>query len=82
MALKNVPFEVKQTIKGFPMLEVIGTGCSYIFKKPDKIEKISANEVRAYYNDGDYVQIITADGEGDERHNFKSVIEVRKDVKI
>ncbi len=73
MALKNVPFEVKQTIKGLPMLEVIGTGCSYIFQKPDKIEKISANEVKAYY--GDYVQTVTADGEGDERHNFNSVIE-------
>lgn len=43
---------------------------------PDKIMKVSDNEVCADY--GEYRQTWTADGEGNERHNFKEKIEVIK----
>lgn len=41
---------------------------------PDKIVKVSGNEVYADY--GKYRQTWTAEGEGNERHNFKEKIEV------
>lgn len=41
---------------------------------PDRIKRVSANEVYADY--GKYRQTWTAEGEGDERHNFKEKIEV------
>ena len=40
---------------------------------PDKVEKISDNKVIATY--GNYRQVWTAEGSGNERHNFKEVIE-------
>ena len=39
---------------------------------PDKIVKVSDNEVYAVY--GKYKQTITAEGSGDERYNFKESI--------
>lgn len=44
---------------------------------PDKIVKVSDNEVYAVY-DGKYKQTIKAEGSGDERHNFTETIEVIK----
>ncbi len=41
---------------------------------PDKIVKVSDNEVYAEY--GAYRQTWTAEGEGDERYNFEEKIEV------
>lgn len=41
---------------------------------PDKIVKVSDNEVYADY--GEYRQTWTAEGEGDERYNFEEKIEV------
>lgn len=40
---------------------------------PDKIVKVSDNEVYAVY--GKYKQIWTAEGSGNERHNFVEKIE-------
>ena len=39
---------------------------------PDKIVKVSDNEVYAVY--GNYKQTITAEGSGNERYNFKESI--------
>ncbi|WP_432651704.1 hypothetical protein [Huintestinicola sp.] len=40
---------------------------------PDKIVKVSDNEVYAVY--GSFKQTWTADGSGNERHNFSETIE-------
>lgn len=42
-------------------------------KPPNKIVKVSANKVYADY--GKYRQTWTAEGEGNERHNFVETIE-------
>lgn len=46
---------------------------SIVFVKPDKIVKVSDNEVYAIY--GNYKQTWKADGTGDERYNFTETIE-------
>jgi hypothetical protein len=53
---------------GFGLSEMVITD-----RLPDKVEKISDNKVIATY--GSYRQIWTAEGSGNERHNFKEVIE-------
>ena len=37
-------------------------------EKPDKVVRVSDKKVQAFY--GEYVRTITAEGEGNERHNF------------
>lgn len=69
--MKKVKFPISQPIEGLGMIKVMDT--ELFMEKPTRIVKVSDNEVKAYY--GDYVQTITADGEGNERYNFKSVIE-------
>ena len=49
---------------GFALSELVITQ-----PMPDKIVKVSDNEVYAVY--GKYKQTITAEGSGNERHNFK-----------
>lgn len=53
---------------GFGLSEMVITD-----RLPDKIEKISDNKVIATY--GNYRQVWTAEGSGNERHNFNEVIE-------
>ena len=53
---------------GFGLSEMVLTD-----RIPDKVEKISDNKVSATY--GNYRQVWTAEGSGNERHNFKEVIE-------
>lgn len=53
---------------GFGLSEMVLTD-----RIPDKVEKISDNKVIATY--GNYRQVWTAEGSGNERHNFNEVIE-------
>lgn len=66
-------FVVRQYAKGVPAAYIEGFSKTAFLNNPDKIEYVSANEIHAYY--GNYKQIITAEGTGNERHNFKSTIE-------
>ena len=65
-------FVVRQYAKGIPAVYVEDCGKVVFLSNPDRIVKVSNNEVQAFY--GEYVQTITAEGNGDERHNFKSTI--------
>lgn len=67
---EKVDFPIEQPIEGFEMIRIIEA--DIVLKKPDRIKKDSANKVTAYY--GGYIQEITAEGSGDERYNFNSVI--------
>ena len=65
---KSYRLIVKVRAGGFGLSEMVITD-----RLPDKIEKISDNKVITTY--GNYRQIWTAEGSGNERHNFKEVIE-------
>ena len=65
-------FVVRQYAKGIPAVYVEDCGKVVFLSNPDKVVKVNDNEVQAFY--GKYVQTITAEGSGDERHNFKSTI--------
>ena len=65
-------FVVRQYAKGIPAVYVEDCGKVVFLSNPDKVVKMSDNEVQAFY--GKYVQTITAEGSGGERHNFKSTI--------
>ena len=62
-------YELIKSVKtgGFAVSEMHIRG-----EPPDKIVKVSDNEVYAVY--GKYKQTITAEGEGNERYNFKESI--------
>lgn len=66
-------FTIRQHSKGVPAVFIDGFSKTIFVNNPDKIKRISPNEVHAYY--GAYKQVITAEGSGDERYNFASVIE-------
>ena len=63
---------MRQYAKGIPAVYVEDCGKVVFLSNPDKVVKVSGNEVQAFY--GEYVQTITAEGSGGERHNFKSTI--------
>ena len=65
-------FVVRQYAKGIPAVYVEDCGRVVFLSTPDKVVKVSDNEIQAFY--GKYVQTITAEGSGNERHNFKSTI--------
>ena len=65
-------FVVRQYAKGIPAVYVEDCGKVVFLSNPDKVVKVNDNEVQAFY--GKYVQTITAEGSGGERHNFKSTI--------
>ena len=65
-------FVVRQYAKGIPAVYVEDCGKVMFLSNPDKVVKVSDNEIQAFY--GKYVQTITAEGSGNERHNFKSSI--------
>ena len=65
-------FVVRQYAKGIPAVYVEDCGKVVFLSNPDKVVKVSDNEIQAFY--GKYVQTITAEGSGNERHNFKSTI--------
>ena len=65
-------FVVRQYAKGIPAVYVEDCGKVVFLSNPDKVVKVNDNEVQAFY--GEYLQTITAEGSGDERHNFKSTI--------
>ena len=65
-------FVVRQYAKGIPAVYVEDCGKVVFLSNPDRVVKVSNNEVQAFY--GKYGQTITAEGSGDERHNFKSTI--------
>ena len=65
-------FVVRQYAKGIPAVYVEDCGKVVFLSNPDRVVKVSGNEIQAFY--GKYVQTITAEGNGDERHNFKSTI--------
>ena len=65
-------FVVRQYAKGIPAVYVEDCGKVVFLSNPDRVVKVSGNEVQAFY--GEYVQTITAEGSGGERHNFKSTI--------
>ena len=65
-------FVVRQYAKGIPAVYVEDCGKVVFLSNPDRVVKVSDNEIQAFY--GEYVQTITAEGSGDERHNFKSTI--------
>ena len=65
-------FVVRQYAKGIPAVYVEDCGKVVFLSNPDRVVKVSDNEVQAF--NGKYVQTITAEGSGDERHNFKSTI--------
>lgn len=65
-------FIARQYAKGVPAMYVEGYGKTIFLSNPDKVVKVSDNEIQAIY--GKYVQTITAEGSGNERHNFKSTI--------
>lgn len=66
-------FVVRQYAKGIPAVYVEDCGKVVFLSNPDRVVRVSDNEVQAFY--GKYVQTITAEGSGNERHNFKSTIE-------
>lgn len=69
---QNYPIE--QPYKGIPYVKI---GDNSIFMdKPDKVVKVSDNEVRAEWSKYGLTQTITAEGSGNERHNFVERIEV------
>ena len=65
-------FVVRQYAKGIPAMYIEGYGKTVFLSNPDRVVKVSDNEVQAFY--GEYVQTITAEGSGNERYNFKSTI--------
>lgn len=65
-------FVVRQYAKGIPAVYVEDCGKVVFLSNPDRVVKVSDNKVQAFY--GEYVQTITAEGSGNERHNFKSTI--------
>ena len=65
-------FVVRQYAKGIPAVYVEDYGKVVFLSNPDKVVKVSDNEIQAFY--GKYVQTITAEGSGNERYNFKSTI--------
>ena len=65
-------FVVRQYAKGIPAVYVEDCGKVVFLSNPDRVVKVSDNEIQAFY--GKYVQTITAEGSGNERHNFKSII--------
>ena len=65
-------FVARQYAKGIPAMYVEGYGKTIFISNPDRVVRVSDNEVQAFY--GKYVQTITAEGSGGERHNFKSTI--------
>ena len=65
-------FVVRQYAKGIPAMYVEGCGKTIFLSNPDRVVRVSDNEVQAFY--GKYVQTITAEGSGGERYNFKSTI--------
>lgn len=65
-------FIVRQYAKGIPAVYVEDCGKVVFLSNPDRVVKVSDNEIQAFY--GKYVQTITAEGSGNERHNFKSII--------
>nr|DAH60585.1 MAG TPA: hypothetical protein [Caudoviricetes sp.] len=68
-------FSFKQIFKGLRVGVVAITGKQLFFENETKIQKIDDNTVVAYFQGGRYKQTITADGTGNVRYNFKSVIE-------
>lgn len=72
--LVKVKFPIHQYKDNCPALTVdVANGKTEFVTNETKVVKVSDNEVVAYY-DG-YKQTITAEGIGNERYNFKSVIE-------
>lgn len=70
----NVKIPIHQYKDNCPAITIdITNGRTVFVKNEIKVIKVSDNEVVAYY-DG-YKQTITAEGSGNERYNFKSVIE-------
>lgn len=70
---KMVDVPITQPIQGLPVIDI--NGKSIYLGSPVKIEKIigsngECNEVHVEYKNA--TQIITAEGSGNERHNFKS----------
>lgn len=67
-------FPVTQYQKNCPALKIeIPNGKIVFISNEVRVIKVDDNTVQAYY-DG-YVQTITAEGSGNERYNFNSVIE-------
>ena len=67
-------FPVTQYQKNCPAVKIgVPNGKVVFVSNEVKIIKVDDNTVEAYY-DG-YKQTITAEGSGNERYNFKSVIE-------
>ena len=66
-------FVVRQYAKGIPAVYVEGCGKVVFLSNPDRVVKVSNNEVQAFY--GEYVQTITAEGSGNERYNFAMTID-------
>lgn len=67
----KVKIPITQPIKDLSMIQA--KDAEMFLDKPDKIVRVSDNEVQAFY--GSYKQTITAEGAGDERYNFISKIE-------
>ena len=66
-------FVVRQYAKRIPAVYVEDCGKVVFLSNPDRVVKVSDNEVQAFY--GEYVQTITAEGSGNERHNFAMTID-------
>ena len=66
-------FVVRQYAKGIPAMYIEGYGKTVFLSNPDRVVKVSDNEVQAFY--GEYVQTITAEGSGNERYNFAMTID-------
>lgn len=72
--MPKIKIPVTQYQKNCPAIKIETPNGKVVFVSNEvKVVKVDDNTVKAYY-DG-YVQTITAEGNGNERHNFKSVIE-------
>lgn len=72
-------FKVSQLRKSCPAIKVeIQNGKTIFVTEETKIVKVDDNTVVAYY-DG-WKETITAEGSGNERHNFKRTIEEYKET--
>lgn len=79
--LEKVKFPVKQYADDCPAIRVeIQNGKTIFVTEETKIVKVDDNTVVAYYNG--WKETITAEGSGNERHNFKRTIEEYKETTI
>ena len=74
-------FPITQYQENCPVIKIgVPNGKVVFVSNETKIVKVNENIVEAYYNG--WKETITAEGSGNERHNFKRTIEEYKETTI